>query len=144
MKTKILMLLAVLALVSCGSCSSAQGGIVFQGTDSISEAVALAAKEGKMVFVDVYAVWCGPCKMLNSKIFSDKKVGDYMNKNFVNVKVDGERGEGPSVVRNYRVQGYPTLLILDGAGTEVGRIVGAPGSADEFLAAVKEQVSARK
>ena len=61
-------------------------GVQFQ--DLIyEEALKKAGKEGKMVFMDCYTVWCGPCKMMNERVFTQKVVGDYFKKHFIPLKV---------------------------------------------------------
>lgn len=88
------------------------GGIqFFDGT--FQEALEKAQTENKPIFLDIYATWCGPCKKLKRKTFSDKAVGDYYNKNFINIAIDGETPEGRELANKYNVQSYPTLLILD-------------------------------
>ena len=99
-----------------------EGIVFFKG--SFQEALAKAKAENKPVFVDVYATWCGPCKQLKKKTFKDEKVGDYYNKNFINVAIDGESKEGEMVARKYGVQGYPTLLIVDFDGNLKTKQVG--------------------
>ena len=51
-----------------------------------------------MIFLDAYASWCGPCKMLQKNVFTKKAVGDFYNSKFINVKMDMEKGEGPGPV----------------------------------------------
>ena len=69
-----------------------------QGVDfkelTMQEALALAGKEKKMIFIDFYTTWCGPCKMMSSEVFTQEQVGTYFNRVFVNMKVDAEKGEG--------------------------------------------------
>jgi thioredoxin 1 len=84
-----------------------------------------AKKEKKMIFLDAYASWCGPCKMLQKKIFTQQAVGDYFNANFINVKIDMEVGEGPALSQRYPLDAYPTLFIIDGNGKLVSKAVGA-------------------
>jgi thioredoxin-related protein len=60
---------------------------------SIEEAIALQAKTPKKIFVDVYAKWCGPCRMMDRYTFSNPAVADYLNKNFYPVKFDAEQFE---------------------------------------------------
>ena len=94
----------------------------FKGT--FQEALEKAATENKPIFLDIYATWCGPCKMLKKRTFSDKEVGDYYNANFINIAVDGETKEGIELINNYQVNGYPTLLILDNKGKQLTKQVG--------------------
>jgi thioredoxin 1 len=103
--------------------SEEQTGIkFFQGT--FEEAMKQAKKENKLVFVDVYATWCGPCKRLDAITFPDAAVGKYFNDRFINVKIDGEKGEGPTIRQRYEVRGYPTLLFLNHDGEVVHRTAG--------------------
>lgn len=99
------------------------GGIhFFEGT--IQEALEKAKKENKPVFIDIYATWCGPCKMLKKNTFSAKEVGDYYNTNFINIAIDGETKAGRELADKYSIQGYPTLLILDKTGKQIAKQVG--------------------
>ena len=91
---------------------------------SFQEAKAKAEAENRIIFMDVYTTWCGPCKRLNSEVFSDQKVADYFNTHFINYKVDAEKGQGIPISRQYKVGAFPTLLFLDASGTEVYRMRG--------------------
>ncbi len=57
---------------------------------SWSEAIALNKKKPKKIFIDVYTDWCGWCKRMDKSTFKNKKVVEYMNKNFYAVKLDAE------------------------------------------------------
>ena len=109
---------------------------------SINEALAAAQNEGKLVFVDCYTEWCGPCKMMATKEFVKKEAGDYFNDKFVNFKIDMEKGEGPEVGKKYDVNAFPTFLILEPNGDLRGRLLGAT-PIDKFIekveAALKEE-----
>lgn len=87
-----------------------EGILFFKG--SWEEAMAKAKKENKPIFLDIYATWCGPCKMLSKYTFSDKEVAAYYNQNFINVSLDGEKGTGAFLANQYRITGYPTLLFI--------------------------------
>jgi len=82
-------------------------------------ALTTAKNENKLVFLDIYATWCGPCKMLKQYTFTDKAIGEFFNKNFISVSVDGEKGVGPQLAQDYAIQGYPTLVVADSTGKPV-------------------------
>lgn len=89
-----------------------EDGIQFhKGT--FREAVEQARDENKLIFMDVYATWCGPCKLLKINTFSSKKAGDYFNEHLINVSVDGEKGDGIKIARKFGVEAYPSLFIID-------------------------------
>ena len=110
----------------------------FKGT--FKEALAKAKKENKMVMMDCYTTWCGPCKMLKSQVFVDKALGDYMNEKYVCVAMDYENGEGPTVAQQYPVDGYPTLYFLDATGKVKKTMVGVPPNAISAVLAMAKKV----
>lgn len=123
----------------------AQDGVKWE-TGSLQDALNKAASNKKgpsVVFLDCYTTWCGPCKMMAENVFPTKKAGDYFNARFVNVKIDMEKGEGPALARKYGVKAYPTFLILDAQGNELGRVVGG-GQLDQFIEEVEEAVDPAK
>lgn len=97
-----------------------------------NEVLELAKKENKLVFLDIYASWCGPCKLLKSRTFPDAKVGEFFNGNFINYAIDAEKGEGIELAKKYQVSGYPTLLFVDAQGNLVAKTMGFH-NADELL-----------
>lgn len=110
---------------------SAQQGIQFEhGT--WSEVLAKAAKEDKVVFVDAYTTWCGPCKWMSANTFTEASVGAYYNTEFINYKLDMEKGEGLQFAKDYQVDAYPSLIFVDARGDLVQKTVGAL-PADKFL-----------
>lgn len=84
----------------------------------------MAKKEKKMVFVDCYTSWCGPCKMLAKNVFTQDSVADFYNKHFVCVKIDMEKGEGVQLAKQYEVGAYPTLLYIDATGKQIHGVTG--------------------
>ena len=86
--------------------------------------IAKAKKENKIVFIDAYASWCGPCKMMEKNVFTKKSVGDFYNKNFVNARIDMEKGEGKEVAQKFGVRSYPTYLFLNGDGELISQNYG--------------------
>ena len=95
-----------------------------------------AKAENKVIFFDAYASWCGPCKMLQKNVFTQKSVGDYFNKRFINVKMDMEKGEGPALAQTYPLEAYPTLMFINADGRVVKKAVGYI-TADDLLDAGK-------
>jgi thioredoxin 1 len=103
--------------------NSTDTGIDFhQGT--WQQVLEQAKKENKLVFLDLYASWCGPCKVLKSKTFPDTYVGQFFNANFINYAVDAEKGVGVELAKQYNITGYPTLLFVDGNGNLVVKTMG--------------------
>ena len=88
-----------------GSHLSAQG-IQFVHS-SWQQVLAQARAEHKLVFLDAYTTWCGPCKMMTAKTFTDSAVAAYYNAQFINVKIDMEAGEGPMLAQRYEVHYFP-------------------------------------
>ncbi len=89
-----------------------------------NEIVTKARGENKTIFLDIYATWCGPCKMLQHNTFSDADVGTYFNAHFVNVSLDGEKGEGHLLAKKYQVHAYPTMLFIKADGSVKEAAVG--------------------
>ncbi|NPA09468.1 MAG: thioredoxin fold domain-containing protein [Chlorobi bacterium] len=101
----------------------AQEAIKFE-EQPFKDLIAKAKKEKKIVFLDAYASWCGPCKMMERNVFTQKSVGDYFNANFVNARFDMEKGEGRDIAVKYGVRSYPTYLFLNGDGELVSQNFG--------------------
>ncbi len=80
---------------------------------NLAKALQEAKKQNKLIFVDAYTTWCGPCRMLKQNTFTDKAVGEFFNKNFINIALDMERGDGLAFAAKYQIVAYPTLLIID-------------------------------
>ena len=114
-------------------------GIDFEpeGT-TLADAAAKAKKENKLVFVDCYTQWCGPCKKMARDIFPDAKVGKYMNARFVNLKIDMEAKYAEGLAKEWQVSGYPTFIIFNADGKEIGRFMGG-SDADGFIRRVEEK-----
>jgi len=116
----------------------AQGIEFFHG--SWDEALDLAKKEGKVIFVDAYTTWCGPCKRMAKKTFPDPAVGEYFNAQFVNMKIDMEKPEGRKFKAKYPVQAFPTLYFIGPDGETVHKQKGAQDAVN-FLKIGKHVIS---
>ncbi len=115
-------------------CLSACAGVTAQGIRfcaTYEEARQLATEQRKLLFIDFYTSWCGPCKMMLKEVFPQQEVGDYFNAHFVCCKVNAEK-EGKMLAQKYKVGSYPTLLYLNETGEVVHKTVGST-SADGLL-----------
>ncbi|HEY4651724.1 MAG TPA: thioredoxin family protein [Pontibacter sp.] len=99
---------------------------------TVAEIMAQAKAENKPVFIDAYTTWCGPCKWMDKNVFVNDAVADYFNTNFVNYKLDMEKGEGIEMTKKYQVNAFPSFLFLSADGSVMHRAVGAR-PADMFL-----------
>lgn len=104
----------------------------FSHAATLDEVKIVAEKENKLIFIDAYTTWCGPCKWMAANVFPDPKVGEFYNEHFVNFKIDMEKGEGPTLAEKYDVNAYPTFLILDANGEMVHRFIGST-PAEDFI-----------
>ena len=111
-------------------------GIVFE-TGTLNEALEKAKNEGKALFVDCYTSWCGPCQMMSKRVFPQKIVGDFMNPSFISIKIDMEKGEGVELAKRWKVNSFPTYLVLNAQGEVVYTSKGAM-SAEMFIKQMEE------
>jgi thioredoxin-related protein len=123
MKFIFISVLSIWQVLCFSSSLSAQGIEFFSGT--WQEAVEAAKKQDKLLFVDAYATWCGPCKKMARDVFTTKEAGDYFNRYFINVKMDMERGDGLIFRDSYPVSAFPTLFFIQPDGAVVHKVVGA-------------------
>ena len=108
-----------------GSPATAAAHTPIQFTSDFDAAIATAGQEDKIVMLDVYTDWCTWCHKLDEEVYSDQKVADEVNKDFVALKVNPEKGKAnKEFVERYQVRGFPTILFLNGKGEEVHRLVG--------------------
>lgn len=102
---------------------TAQSGIQFtEGT--WDEVRSKALEENKLIFMDVYTTWCGPCKRMSQNVFTDPQVGVFFNQHFINYQVDAERGEGIGLSNQYQIGAYPTMIFVDYNGQLVHKMTG--------------------
>jgi len=132
MKFAARLILPVLLFVSLSVSAQEDKGIqFFKG--NLEELYAKAQAEGKPIYVDVMASWCGPCKWMARNVFTDKKVAHYYNEHFINYSLDIQKGEGVKFGNKFRVSLLPTHLYLYPDGTEFSRYLGAMNKSEFYL-----------
>lgn len=105
------------------SMSKSNKGITFTHVP-FDELLARAKAEKKVLFIDCFTSWCGPCRAMASNVFTLPQVGEYFNTYFVNAKIDMEKGEGKDLAKRYEVHAFPTLIFLDSEGNVIEKAVG--------------------
>ena len=130
-------------LIFISSFSFSQGINFVPADMKWQDVLAKAKKENKIVFVDAYTTWCGPCKWMAANIFPTKEVGDVFNASFVNAKIDMEKGEGIEIAKKYAIRAYPTYIFVNGDGEMVHRALGSK-PADKFIEDAKAAVDPDK
>lgn len=119
----------ILTVLTIGWAITGTAQMEFSHAAKLEEVKAEAAKENKLIFIDAYTTWCGPCKWMVANVFPDQEVGAFYNEHFVNFKIDMEKGEGPQLAEKYHVNAYPTFLVLNASGELVHKFVGATEAA---------------
>jgi len=107
--------------------------ITFNENDSWQKVVDKAKEARKIIFMDCYTTWCGPCKALDKNVFTNDKIADYFNEHFVNAKYDMEKGEGVMLKDKYDVSAFPTLLFIDPSTQMVIHRVAGAGSVEYLM-----------
>lgn len=112
------------------------------------EAVAMNAKNPKMILVDVYTDWCGWCKKMDAETFTDPKVVDYISKNFYAVKMNAEDTQRTfefmgktyneaQMAAAMRVSSYPNFVVIE---PKLQNIAQLPGyrQPEQFISGLNE------
>ncbi len=107
----------------------------FHGT--WDEAVALAKKEKKKIFIDFFTEWCGPCLNMALTVFPLPEVGEAYNKHFVCLKIDAEKGEGKELAKKYGVHSYPSYIFVEPKTGDMIHRSGGNKPAADFIADIK-------
>ncbi len=122
-------LFAVVAMLSAVGPLSAQVRFETGSTDSVRR---MAQQQSKLVFIDLYADWCPPCRSMERQVFSRTEVGEFMARYFVAAKYNVDQTLGRELLSEYGRGSIPLYLIFDTEGNLWGRIEGA-SSADTFV-----------
>lgn len=135
MKRNLLILVACIYAISL---SAQSAGINFLHDTTWAEAVTKAKAENKLIFIDFYTQWCGPCMNMAQTVFSLPAVGYYYNNTFVNLKIDAEEGEGITLAKKYGVRSYPTYAFIDPATEKMVHKSSSRQSAEQFIQTGKD------
>lgn len=123
---------------------------------TFDEAIAMQKKNPKPIFMDVYTDWCGPCKMLDKNTFQTKDFSDFINANYYAVKFNGEGNtevnykgkkysnpgydpnrKGRNSMHEFtaflKVEGYPSMYVLDAKG-EIAKVIVGYYQTEQLLA----------
>jgi thiol:disulfide interchange protein len=130
--------ISVLALASLllAPARAADSAVPFRPL-AFDAAAQAATAEGKLVFIDFFTTWCEPCKRLDATTWSDPAVARLLGEKTVPLKLDAEKER--DLATRFKIEAYPTLLLLKPDGTEVDRLIGfreAPKFIEEFTAAL--------
>jgi thiol:disulfide interchange protein len=140
---KYLSLFLVLFALNFTACAQQEKpsphSIIFTNA-SFADALKQAAAQHKYLFVDAYASWCGPCKLLQSTTFHNKKAAEFYNANFINLSIDMEKGEGPQLAQVWGITAYPTLIVFTPSGKPLLGTMGYMG-ADDLIKFGKQAMS---
>jgi thiol-disulfide isomerase/thioredoxin len=126
--------------IACGSAAAMARADEGPFRDVTLDRARQAAIDGgkRLVLVDFYTVWCGPCKKLDQTTWKDQQVRDWLSSEAICLKVDAEKDV--PLAEKYRINVYPTVLLLRPDGTEIDRLVGYR-DAQTFLADARDALA---
>lgn len=122
----------MIILAACNNTSQKPESKIHFFDGTFEKALVKAKKENKLVFLDAYANWCGPCRKMDRVVYSDQRVGDVFNAKYVSFKLNVDNKKDSKIAQRYGVTVLPTLMILDADGNVLKQITGYH-SPDEFL-----------
>lgn len=111
------LVLTLFAIATAGPCFAGDpdpGGVNWYSYD---EGIKKIKSGDKIGFLHFYTDWCTYCKMMVKQTFSDKKVSDYLNANFIPIRVNAD--EEKAVAKEYGVNRYPSNWFLASDGREI-------------------------
>lgn len=117
-------------------------------TDNFDDALKQAAQDKKLALLDFTGSdWCGWCVKLNKEVFSTPAFKEFAAKNLILVEIDFPRGkelpanvqkQNEALQNKFKIEGYPTIILVDGAGKEVARGGYIQGGPTAFIDWIKK------
>ncbi len=137
----ILILLALYLLSSCAYAESSSAVNWTSWNDRIFES---AASQNKFVLLDLEAIWCHWCHVMDQTTYRDEQVAKILNSKFIAVKVDQD--SRPDLSNRYREYGWPATIIFNSEGKELRKLSGylEPEELVKILSEVLDGKSAAK
>ena len=136
-----------IGILVCGALLQA-GAAELNWLTDLPKAQAKAKEEKKLVMLDFTGSdWCGWCIKLNKEVFSKPEFAEYATKNLVLVEVDFPRTKklsaeqkkaNAALQEKYKIQGYPTIIVLNSDGKKVGELGYEPGGPKPFIAGLEK------
>ena len=127
--------LLFLLFINLVACIPAFADINFMEGD-LSVAKERASREGKLIFLDFWASYCTPCKMMEEYTFTHPNVTDYVNDNYIPVRINIQSFDGFDLKNQFDVRLLPTIIVLNSKGVMVGKHEESMG-ADKFVETLK-------
>jgi len=103
---------------------------VFLTDVKFDAALKRAAEQKKVVVIDFFTTWCGPCKLLDRTTWKDEKVIALLKEKAVPVKFDAEKEV--ALAERFKIEGYPTIIVLKPDGSVLAKFLGYR-EAKEFI-----------
>jgi len=149
---RVTMLLLVFLIKTAAICAQ---GIQFEENKTFADILTKAQKEHKYIFVDCFATWCAPCKVMDNEVYTNKLVGDIFNQNFISVKLQMDKtGNDSKFVKSwyatasdfehdYNINAYPTFLFFSPEGNILHKKTGVSDTS-EFKKLAAEAMDPRR
>lgn len=132
-----LFLLLAFSLPSFASTAPSPGFIL----NDPAAAAEQAKREKKPMLIHFYGIWCPPCNLLDQNVYASQKFIQ-ATRNWIKLKMDADRDASWDLKAKYNVGGYPTVILADAEGEELGRVVGYR-KPEEFIETVEKAWAGR-